>query len=71
VKKDKQQKPIEEVIDVVGDFGPAKNEPMQTSVIDESFGMNFDMSGIAPVDQTQMQDQSIQPELGELKINIC
>lgn len=67
VKKSDKQKAVEEVIDVVGDFAPvARVETVQSSTADESFGISFDMSGLQPVDQSQIPDQSMmmQPELG-------
>lgn len=54
-------KPVEEVIDVVGDFGPGpikQNEGSFTA--DESFGVAFDVSAIQSDQlQMQMQDQAM------------
>jgi hypothetical protein len=48
------------VIDVVGDFGPvAKEETVETKVVDDSCGMSFDMSGIHAVDQSNKQNNAM------------
>lgn len=48
VKKDKAAKAVEEVIDVVGDFGPPKaTEPYQ--IENENFGVAFDAANIQPM----------------------
>ena len=58
MKKDKT-KPIEEVIDVVGDFGPgpssSKHDESRYSGDNESFG--FDMSGMQSGDDHSMISQ--------------
>lgn len=48
-------KPIEEVIDVVGDFGPGPTKQDENRFeADENFGMAFDVSALEG-DQLQMQ----------------
>lgn len=68
VKKDKT-KPIEEVIDVVGDFGPnpssSKHDESRFSGDNESFG--FDLSGIQSGDDQPMLQQQISGELRIIK----
>lgn len=59
-------KTVEEVIDVVGDFGPGPMKQLETSFQpDDTFGMSFDVSSI-PDDQ-QLQDPSIMmpPSMGK------
>jgi hypothetical protein len=59
-------KPVEEVIDVVGDFGPIPKQEESRFVGDESFGMSFDVSAIQ---DSQIQDQSLMmpPQIGKTK----
>jgi hypothetical protein len=67
VKKEKV-KTVEEVIDVVGDFGPGPMKQETSFQPDESFGMSFDVSAVQS-DQTnvQLQDPSLMmpPQLGK------
>jgi hypothetical protein len=67
VKKEKV-KPVEEVIDVVGDFGPGPMKQDTTFQADENFGMSFDVSAMQ-TDQIhmQIQDQAMMmpPQPGE------
>lgn len=63
MEKDKT-KPIEEVIDVVGDFGPgpsgagsSKQEEPRYSTGDDSFGMSFDMSANVSENQALLLQQ--------------
>lgn len=61
VKKEKV-KPVEEVIDVVGDFGPIKTDETKYPT-EENFTMSFDVG-----DQSQLQDQSaimMPPQIGK------
>lgn len=65
-------KPVEEVIDVVGDFGPGK--PDETSFqVDDNFDMSFDITGIQnDSQQMQMQDQSLMlpPHIGKFEVKL-
>jgi transcription initiation factor TFIID subunit 1 len=60
VKKDKT-KTVEEVIDVVGDFGPGPSSKSEQSSFSasESFGMAFDVSNPDMSSQTMMMQQHI------------
>lgn len=61
-------KTIEEVIDVVGDFGPGPTKQETSFQPDDSFGMSFDVNTMqADQSHAQLQDQSIMmpPQLGK------
>lgn len=67
MKKEKV-KPVEEVIDVVGDFGPgpAKQDDSVYQT-DDNFDMSFDIADIQN-DPQQLQDQAmLPPHLGEIQ----
>jgi hypothetical protein len=60
-------KTIEEVIDVVGDFGPGPTKQETGFQPEDSFGMSFDESGIqGDQPSIQLQDQAMMPpQLGK------
>lgn len=70
MKKEKV-KPVEEVIDVVGDFGPIPPKHEEVRYADENFGEAFDVGGVQTDSQSQlppmMHDQAMMPpHLGKL-----
>lgn len=56
VKKEKT-KHIEEVIDVVGDFGPPKPSEQSQYIDNESFGVAFDPTNVQSMMMQQQQNQ--------------
>jgi hypothetical protein len=67
VKKEKV-KPVEEVIDVVGDFGPGPVKQEDTRFhADENFGMAFDVSALQTDTSLELQDQALMmpPNMGK------
>lgn len=66
MKKEKV-KTVEEVIDVVGDFGPGPVKHEESYQADDNFDMSFDITGIQnDSQQIQLQDQAMMlpPHLG-------
>jgi hypothetical protein len=61
---------VEEVIDVVGDFGPGPSKQEETSfaVDNESFG--FDVTTSMQADELQTSQMLLQQQIGEIKIKI-
>lgn len=67
VKKEKV-KPVEEVIDVVGDFVPVPAKQEEPKFADENFGIEFDVSTLQTDQATmQLQEQAMMmpPQLGK------
>lgn len=63
-------KPIEEVIDVVGDFGPVPAKQESLFPAEENFDVSFDVSAIqSDSQQMQMQEQALMmpPHLGNFE----